>query len=893
MAYIINRFNGTELTVLEDGTIDTTTSLGLVGRNYVGYGETQNENYVFLLENFANDAPPSRPILGQLWYDSANNVLTSYNGTIWLPVGHAIKSADEPVSVAVGQLWLKDNEEKQLFVYDGTTWQLIGPEAVTGFGTTRAVSLLWRDITGSGRPVIALTVDGNIQSIVSHNDFQWRFSDQTLDNPVNDTTLRSMFKGINMIPGSIVVGTLSGNATTASRLETGRTINGVFFDGTTNIALKASTTNRLVSGTYLTGNSFDGSTEQTWSVNATSNNMPDTIVARNNAGNFAAGTITANLAGNVNTSIGISTFNDVDAVEVRATRFVGATLSGNAFSATQLATTRTINTVPFNGTANIVVPAAAGTLTGSFINGTVLDSNLRSVGTLNNLVVSPTGIRVGTNLQLREDSNDPVIESTTDKFTLGVNSSLLNFWSAAFSANQGWEAVPTISPVGTWNLGNNPNKFNKIYANEFKGNADSATVSTSSTNLTGGGAGSIPFQLSAGTTTMLPIGTTGQVLRVGGSNSLVWQNLSSEPLTSGTHILLRNLGNTTVSEYNGNSNLVISVDATSVNTVSKIVARDSNGNFSAGTISANVIGNTNGIHTGNVVGNVSGNAGTATRLQTPRTINGVAFDGTDNITIEANDPNSGAPVGSILYYPTSVIPVGWLMCNGASISKTIYPLLFSKLGYLYGGSGDLFGLPDLRGEFIRGWDSGRGVDAFRALGSAQAATEIATTVFQAAFNAFTNADALRAGNTISRAGEAGYATPQNFVSTRPRNIALVACIKAFGEIDEPEQILAANVLTTINSISVGGLGVNQTWQNVTGSRVGGTTYTNSTGNPIMVNIVRGQRGYVNSISLTVGGVNVARSVTASDSGSTMSAIVPNGATYVLSANDFDVWVELR
>ena len=61
MAYTINKFNGTELIVLEDGTINTSTSLGLVGRNYVGYGETQNENFVFLLENFAHTAPPSRP----------------------------------------------------------------------------------------------------------------------------------------------------------------------------------------------------------------------------------------------------------------------------------------------------------------------------------------------------------------------------------------------------------------------------------------------------------------------------------------------------------------------------------------------------------------------------------------------------------------------------------------------------------------------------------------------------------------------------------------------------------------------------------------------------------------------------------------------------------------
>ena len=83
MSYIINKFNGDQLVVLEDGTIDTSTTLGLVGRDYVGYGETQNENFVFLLENFANDAPPSRPIPGQSWFDNVNNTLNVYNGTTW------------------------------------------------------------------------------------------------------------------------------------------------------------------------------------------------------------------------------------------------------------------------------------------------------------------------------------------------------------------------------------------------------------------------------------------------------------------------------------------------------------------------------------------------------------------------------------------------------------------------------------------------------------------------------------------------------------------------------------------------------------------------------------------------------------------------------------------
>ena len=79
MAYIVNKFSGAQLIVLEDGTIDTTTSLGLVGRNYVGYGETQNENFVFLLENFANDAPPSRPLQGQIWFNTTTNLTYAYD----------------------------------------------------------------------------------------------------------------------------------------------------------------------------------------------------------------------------------------------------------------------------------------------------------------------------------------------------------------------------------------------------------------------------------------------------------------------------------------------------------------------------------------------------------------------------------------------------------------------------------------------------------------------------------------------------------------------------------------------------------------------------------------------------------------------------------------------
>ncbi|WP_165708454.1 phage tail protein [Pectobacterium polaris] len=102
----------------------------------------------------------------------------------------------------------------------------------------------------------------------------------------------------------------------------------------------------------------------------------------------------------------------------------------------------------------------------------------------------------------------------------------------------------------------------------------------------------------------------------------------------------------------------------------------------------------------------AGTAAAATKLATARKINGVAFDGTTDITLPLDFP-AGAPIP----YPLSTPPAGWIKCNGQSFDKSRYPILAS----LY-PSGFL---PDLRGEFVRGWDDGRGADAGRALLSAQ------------------------------------------------------------------------------------------------------------------------------------------------------------------------------
>ena len=92
MAYNINKSNGDLLVVVEDGTADiTSTSLTLVGKNYPGYGEFLNENFIHLLENFSSTTAPSAPVEGQLWYDAANRTIKVYNGSLFVNAGGGLQ----------------------------------------------------------------------------------------------------------------------------------------------------------------------------------------------------------------------------------------------------------------------------------------------------------------------------------------------------------------------------------------------------------------------------------------------------------------------------------------------------------------------------------------------------------------------------------------------------------------------------------------------------------------------------------------------------------------------------------------------------------------------------------------------------------------------------------
>ena len=207
----------------------------------------------------------------------------------------------------------------------------------------------------------------------------------------------------------------------------------------------------------------------------------------------------------------------------------------------------------------------------------------------------------------------------------------------------------------------------------------------------------------------------------------------------------------------------------------------------------------------------------------------------DQLTQFVTGNNSFLPAGAVQLFAMVQIPTGWLECDGAAISRTTYSQLFGILGTTYGvGNGvTTFNIPDLRGEFVRGFDNGRSVDPGRTIGSNQSAanaphthgiTDPAHSHTQVAHNhtitdpghihsvtiprAFgtatrdsSGADNITDGTFNTNSSVTGVivnnATPPpvNLASTnisinssgtegRPRNVAMVYCIKAFGALQQ-------------------------------------------------------------------------------------------------------------
>jgi hypothetical protein len=198
MSYTITLTNGSIFANIPDGTINTTSSMTLVGKNYAGYGQFINDDIIRLLQNGANDTAPGAPITGQLWWNSTAKNMQVYNGTAFKVISGATAASTAPlgsVSVA-GDLWY-DTVNAQLNVYSGAAWIIVGPAYTAGTGVTGAIPATISD-GATNHIVIKLYVNDNVVGIVSKDaSFTPQISIPGFTTVNPGITLATTISGIN------------------------------------------------------------------------------------------------------------------------------------------------------------------------------------------------------------------------------------------------------------------------------------------------------------------------------------------------------------------------------------------------------------------------------------------------------------------------------------------------------------------------------------------------------------------------------------------------------------------------------------------------------------------------------------------------------------------------
>jgi hypothetical protein len=210
MAYTINLTNGTIFATIADGTINTSSSMVLVGKNYAGYGQFLDDNFIHLLESGANSIAPGAPLAGQLWWDTSTSTMKVYNGTTFKTISSATASATAPTSNVTGDLWW-DTTNQQLKAWNGSAFVLVGPASSSGQGTSGAIVETVKDNFNVDHVVIKMYVNNVVVSIISKDA---TFTPQT---PING--FATIGPGIQLST-TVSSALFGGTATNSSALNT-------------------------------------------------------------------------------------------------------------------------------------------------------------------------------------------------------------------------------------------------------------------------------------------------------------------------------------------------------------------------------------------------------------------------------------------------------------------------------------------------------------------------------------------------------------------------------------------------------------------------------------------------------------------------------------------------
>ena len=623
MAYNIYKSDGTQLVALDDYLIDNTTlSINLIGKNVSGYGTQQNENFLYLLENFARISPPASPLAGQLWFDKATERLRPmvYDGGAWRPLSVTLVSSTSSDATMVsgatisagleGDFWY-NTDKGQLFINTGTGFSLVGPEAAPGFAKTRMSSEVVLDNGLREKPVVKMVVDDETIAILSGETF--------LPGPaLSAEGFSNIYRGITLK-----------NYNSLTRYST--TTTDVLFHGIVEQLDEAYP--RRDQDEHITGNwifddfkllQFGSAGNSAIKFQSFGGGFPPTLQLSHGSGTISFASYTGSL-----------TYNGESLVpNVTNTQDLGAA----AFKFNNVYT-RNLN--------------SGGPLLGSLISGVwaLGDSSELNPNSDNGNDLGKASLRY------------------RNVYTFGLNS----------GADQG-----TIK--GNWALDS---------AIEFLPKADS-------TNDLGAGARKFKTVYTTGLSVNDPFTTL---------------NVTGELTVDGSIIPAAdnqyNVGSPTKS-YNTIYTKSVESDTANIGALNATVQQllDSFGNnITRFDRDAQLTSNSD------------------SRLPTQRSVKAYVDAVRNSIILQIaalqqtlqNQINSLdiVPIGTIFYTASSNTPAGFLVCDGSSLPTTTYQRLFNIIGYTYGGSGANFNVPDLRGEFIRGFDAGRGIDPGRVFGSGQ------------------------------------------------------------------------------------------------------------------------------------------------------------------------------
>jgi len=455
MAYTINLTNGTVFAVVSDGTTNTNSSVTLIGKNYAGYGEFLNDNFIQMLENFSSTsssgnptvAKLASPLTGQLWWDSTNSVMKVYTGTGWkIPTGTTASASTPSVTLNSGDLWY-DTTNAQLKVYNGASFIVVGPAFTSSQGTSGAIALSINDSGGTPHVVTGMYAANNLVSITSPDTTFVPAAPYATDFP-------QIFKGTTVYNTGVMSGNIasntsititSGGTTSVTVSSSGAAITGVM-TATGNVTGANLLTTGLVT---VTGNVIGGNIVTAGRVTATGNVLGGNI--------STVGIITA--TGNITSSANIAGANIIATGLITATGNITSTANvtgGNlrSNSTATVAGTITAGNVATGGTVSATGNiTSAGNVSGSFFlgNGSQL-TGLSSAVSVTKIVNGLSNAEINTS-----DGNLAVsIGGTANVMVVTTTSAIVGNLVVSDGI--------TTTTANTANIGSVANPFNTVHA---------------------------------------------------------------------------------------------------------------------------------------------------------------------------------------------------------------------------------------------------------------------------------------------------------------------------------------------------------------------------------------------------------------------------------------------